>query len=739
MFKNEDDLKETVSRLNIDDKPNPAHRESLREQMLSVFDTSEEQSISQSRPLWRTIMKSPITKLAAAAVIIIAVLVGIHQLGNSVDVTTVALANVVENINKMPWMHATVKRYENGKEHIHQQWCHFPTEKAFAKGDDGSVWCFDYGMGQKQLSYQPSTNTLEVNKLPEEGLYGADSAYKLINAFVQYQAKENATISEYLDKLNGRNVKVFQIEKIMPDDGMSIGSSVVAKTRYYLQADINTKLMISVRAEFLNKHDKVISYIKTEVTYPENGPKDIYALGVPQTAKIIDTREVIVAETKNEPKLIATPKPTAGPEMAPLTIKLPRPMFVGTPQDIKVARLEKPLGKSRPPFFAPVGTKNVAFGKKVTSTDDMPIIGEIEMITDGDKEGSDGSYVEMGPFKQHVTIDLGAEHDIYAIVVWHFHKQPRVYFDTVVQITSEPNFVKPKTVFNNDIDNSLKFGVGKNMHYVETSEGKLIDAKGSRGRYVRLYSQGNTHDDLNHYIEVEVYGKAANGKPKSAPDENKDQRTSDTGDTEKEDPNTAKSGMAPLQIELPTPLFIGTPQNVQVPYLKKPTGKPRPLFYAPVGTKNVAFEKPVTCTDEEPIIGETEMITDGDKEGADGSFIELGPFPQSIIIDLEAVCDIYAIVAWHYHKEAWVYFDVVVQVADDPDFITNVRTLFNNDIDNSLGQGVGKNMHYTETSEGKLIDAKGVQARYVRLHSNGSTGSDANHYIEVEVYGKAVK
>ena len=739
MFKNEDDFKETVSRLNIDDKPNPRHRESLRGQMLSAFDKSAEQSETESRPLWRTIMKSPITKLAAAAVIILAVLVGIHQLGNSVDVTTVALANVVENINKKPWMHATVKRYQNGKENIHQQWCHFPSEKAFGKGQDGAVWCFDYGTGQKQLSYQPSTNTLEVNKLSEGGFYGTDSAYNMINTFVQYQAEENATISEYLDKLNGRNVKVFQIEKIRPIDGMSMGPTVVVKTKYYLLADIKTKLMIAVRVEDLNKDDKVIRYIKTEVTYPEAGPKDIYALGVPQTAKIIDTREIVVAEAKNEPKLIATPKPTATPEMAPLPIKLPRPMFVGTPQDIKVARLEKPLGKPRPPFFAPVGTKNVAFGKRVTSSDEEPIIGEIEMITDGDKEGSDGSYVELGPFKQHVTIDLGSEHNIYAIVVWHFHKQASVYFDVVVQISSEPNFVKPKTVFNNDIDNSLKFGVGKNMHYVETSEGKLIDVKGTRGRYVRLYSQGSTQNDLNHYIEVEVYGKAANDKPVSVPDEKKDQRKSDKGDTENADPNTPKSGMAPLQIELPTPLFIGTPQNVKVPYLKKPLGKPRPLFYAPIGTKNVALGTPVFSTDEEPFIGEIEMITDGDKEGADGSFVELGLFKQHVTIDLEAEYNIYAIVIWHYHKQAWVFFDVAVQVGDEPDFITNVKTLFNNDIDNSLGLGVGKDMHYTETAEGKLIDAKGTVARYVRLYSNGSTGGDVNYYIEVEVYGKAVK
>ena len=45
------------------------------------------------------------------------------------------------------------------------------------------------------------------------------------------------------------------------------------------------------------------------------------------------------------------------------------------------------------------------------------------------------------------------------------------------------------------------------MHYVETAEGKLIDAKGVQGRYVRLYSKGNNNNDLNHYIEVEVYGK----------------------------------------------------------------------------------------------------------------------------------------------------------------------------------------------------------------------------------------
>jgi hypothetical protein len=219
--------------------------------------------------------------------------------------------------------------------------------------------------------------------------------------------------------------------------------------------------------------------------------------------------------------------------------------------------------------------------------------------------------------------------------------------------------------------------------------------------------------------------------------------TEEPAEVEAEEPAAPAdtAGMVPIDIKLPKPMFVGTPQDTKVPNLEKPLGKARPPFLAPEGTTNVALGKPVASSDEEPIIGEIEMITDGDKEAADGSYVELGPFVQYVTIDLEGMYNIYAIVVWHYHKQARVYFDVVVQVADDADFITNVKTVFNNDIDNSAGLGVGKDMHYTETNEGKLIDvlSQGIKARYVRLYSNGNTSNDLNHYIEVEVYGKPVK
>ena len=61
--------------------------------------------------------------------------------------------------------------------------------------------------------------------------------------------------------------------------------------------------------------------------------------------------------------------------------------------------------------------------------------------------------------------------------------------------------------------------------------------------------------------------------------------------------------LVPIELKLPKPMFIGTPQNMQVPNLEKPLGKPRPPFLAPEGTKNVALNILPSSTDEEPIIG----------------------------------------------------------------------------------------------------------------------------------------
>lgn len=198
----------------------------------------------------------------------------------------------------------------------------------------------------------------------------------------------------------------------------------------------------------------------------------------------------------------------------------------------------------------------------------------------------------------------------------------------------------------------------------------------------------------------------------------------------------AKTPMVPLKLALPKPAYLGTPKNISGTTAERPTGKPRPAVFVPVGTRNVAQGKPVTGSDDAPIIGSLDLITDGDKQAVEGSWVELGPGTQWVQIDLKQPYALSYLVMWHFHGEARVYRDVVVQVADDADFVKGVRTIFNNDQDNSSGLGLGKDREFFESAEGKLVNMKGVRARYVRLYSKGNTSDDQNHYTEVEVYGK---
>jgi hypothetical protein len=189
-----------------------------------------------------------------------------------------------------------------------------------------------------------------------------------------------------------------------------------------------------------------------------------------------------------------------------------------------------------------------------------------------------------------------------------------------------------------------------------------------------------------------------------------------------------------LKLQLPKPMFIGTPRNITSANLERVTGKPRGPFFVPAGTKLVSLNKPVIASDMQPVIGEVGYVTDGEKSGEDGYFVEFGPGKQYVQIDLRTPSELQAILVWHYHSQARVYRDVIIQVSDDKDFIAGVTTIFNNDHDNSSGLGIGKDKEYIETSEGRLFDPRGVKARYIRLWSKGNTSNDMNHYVEVEVY-----
>ena len=85
---------------------------------------------------------------------------------------------------------------------------------------------------------------------------------------------------------------------------------------------------------------------------------------------------------------------------------------------VPLPNLEKPRTGKRPDLMVPNGTVNLSKGKTVTSSDSLPVIGELTFINDGDKSGTDGTYVELGPTPQWTQTDLGAPAKVAAVAIW---------------------------------------------------------------------------------------------------------------------------------------------------------------------------------------------------------------------------------------------------------------------------------------------------------------------------------
>lgn len=239
-------------------------------------------------------------------------------------------------------------------------------------------------------------------------------------------------------------------------------------------------------------------------------------------ASLVGLLSALVASAE-EVKTNQLPEPKS-PQLVPLTLKLPAPALVESvmyqrkypsgPDIEPVLDWQKPgFHGPRPSFLVPTGVTNVALFKKVTASvqplasDRQLVTDSLSLVTDGDKEAYDRCVAEFRKGVQWVQVDLGADYDIYAIALWLDHRYVDMVFQgVIVALADDTSFTNNvRVLFNNDKENKAGLGVGKDKRYYESHVGKLIDAKGAKARYVRVYSNGSNLAGINCFTEVEVY------------------------------------------------------------------------------------------------------------------------------------------------------------------------------------------------------------------------------------------
>ena len=210
MFKDEADFEKVVGRLKIDTKPNPEHRQNLRRQMLSLFKQAEHKPSSRIivfRTLRSLIMKSPVTKIATAAAIIIAVSIGIHYLGGSIDVASVAWSQVVEQISSHT-------RYKCRQRVVREQGPQIPTMQVYhlnlqqrrQEVEDGSIHIIDLrSENPVTIELYPDQKKAVVTNILGYGPKKDPDIIEMVKRFEQQSTEKLGT-----KKLDGKTLQGFR-------------------------------------------------------------------------------------------------------------------------------------------------------------------------------------------------------------------------------------------------------------------------------------------------------------------------------------------------------------------------------------------------------------------------------------------------------------------------------------------------------------------------------------------------
>ena len=155
--------------------------------VLKAFEKSKNKKSALVQPsIWRIIMKSKITKLAAAAIIIAFML--ITYLGNvTLDLTSTAFAQMTEAMKKKPWLHAISQFYGDQEMKWSESWYSFAQKIVARKDTDGTASYLDL-LNNKEYIYNPTTDIVTVTYRPNDNadlILRSESPWKVVETMIE--------------------------------------------------------------------------------------------------------------------------------------------------------------------------------------------------------------------------------------------------------------------------------------------------------------------------------------------------------------------------------------------------------------------------------------------------------------------------------------------------------------------------------------------------------------------------
>jgi len=263
-------------------KANPETYDKALGSFLQAVDVHEKQKSAQTEPnIWRIIMKSKITKLTAAAVIIIAIMLGMYVMTGSFDGTSITMAQVRQAMQNIDWVQMVCKAEDKDL----LAWYSFASKVQFMVDDQGKIVYFDFNAG-KRLVWTPGSEYIYESPIDEERQFagGVSNIYEgLTESLNAWEEEGKYKVTRENGTYEGQEVEIWTARRVK-------GKPSLTRTEMMtMYIDVEKKLPLmatDVKGAEGNQSTNVVKF-----KYPETGPVDIYEAGAPRTAQIKPSEE----------------------------------------------------------------------------------------------------------------------------------------------------------------------------------------------------------------------------------------------------------------------------------------------------------------------------------------------------------------------------------------------------------------------------------------------------------------
>lgn len=231
----------------------------------------------------RIIMNNNRIRLATAAAVMAAALLGVYALTGSFDGASITVAQVREAMEGIDWMKIINEGDTVGDGRVELDMFSFASRVHIKTDMEGRTVYQDFQSG-KQFHWTPGSDSIDESPLDanREFARGAAGPFAMMDQSLRLiQAERDAELTKELGTRDGRQVEIWTAQ-------WSNNGAGASRT---LTVYVDTVEKRPVAATFEHGQAGGGSYRESniEFEYPEVGPANIYQAGAPESASIVST------------------------------------------------------------------------------------------------------------------------------------------------------------------------------------------------------------------------------------------------------------------------------------------------------------------------------------------------------------------------------------------------------------------------------------------------------------------